>query len=90
MRSFSWKWPIIACLLILGVLACESVLAAAGPPGGRYALVIGNTDYGRDQVSGKVDAQDMAVALRDIGFTVLPPVYDANLEDMRASLRSLV
>jgi hypothetical protein len=60
---------------------------SADPPGGRYALVIGNSNYpGRDAISGKKDAQTMAAYLKQLGFAVDGPVYDASLGTMKQAL----
>jgi len=78
-----------AFLLIVCFITPGRSMAATDAPGGKYALVIGNTDYGRDEVSGRADAKAMASVLREVGFTVLSPVLDADLGKMRGGLQAL-
>lgn len=68
-----------------GALAAASAPAAS--PGGKYALVIGNSNYpGRDAISGKRDAQTMAAYLTQLGFDVVGPVTDADLATLKQKL----
>lgn len=64
-----------------------ATLAATPPIGGRLALLIGNTNYGGDPVSGIVDAQALQQALQGLGFsvTMLP---DGTLTQTTATLQS--
>lgn len=59
-------------LLAACLLACAGLAAASAQVGGRFALVIGNADYGE---LGKLknpanDATDVSAALKRIGFNV--------------------
>src|SRR4051794_10638599 len=69
-------------LLLLGSLLGASQPAASAADSNRIALVMGNTAYGGDDVSGRTDALAMADYLTQIGFTVLPPVLDGDLDAM--------
>lgn len=53
----------------------------------RVALVIGNSNYGdSNDVSGVEDAKAIAECLGPLGFEVLPPVLDQNLQALNQAL----
>jgi hypothetical protein len=80
---------VVTVLMWMTLLTGSGLVWAEDPPGGRYALVIGNSLYGADPVSGVEDAKAMAKYLDQMGFTVLPPVLDAKLKKMRDGLDAL-
>lgn len=83
-------WTLVITAPVLMILLTGSGSAwAEDPPGGKYALVIGNSAYGADPISGVEDAKAMGKYLEEIGFTVLRPVLDAKLKKMRDGLDDL-
>jgi hypothetical protein len=61
--------------------------AATPPIGGKLALLIGNTNYGGDPVSGIVDSQALLQALNGLGF-IVTPLQDGTLAKTTATLDS--
>ncbi|HEX3529858.1 MAG TPA: caspase family protein [Thermoanaerobaculia bacterium] len=53
----------------------------------KIALVIGNSNYGEDDVSGRQDAILMNTALKQLGFTWTKQVPDGDLVTIRAALK---
>ncbi len=79
----------MAMVIGSGVAAASPADSCVGDPltGERVALVIGVTDYGlADQISGVKDAQDMACALKKLGFTVVGPLPNADIHAISTSL----
>jgi len=66
------------------------VLVSALPAQQKFALVIGNANYtGLSKLANPVnDANDIAAALQELGFTV-DPVLDGNLEQMESAVMRL-
>lgn len=56
------------------------------PGSTQYALVIGNSSYKGDNVSGRQDALAMRDALCQLHFNVLQPVIDGSFTDMHDAL----
>lgn len=57
----------------------------------RIALVIGNSNYGAgNEVSGAENATAIAECLGGLGFTVLPPVLNADLETFNTKVDAFV
>ena len=55
----------------------------------RIAIVIGNSNYGDgNDVSGVEDAKAMAACLKQLGFEVLPPVLDQDLQATNQALKA--
>jgi len=79
MRTFRPIW--IAALYGVALLACSIGDAKADR---RVALVVGNSNYSNASLflaNPKNDAQDVAAALRDVGFEVLQAI-DANKREL--------
>lgn len=79
------------CLLLLvACIFCALRTNAQDPPGGRYALVIGNSNYtDNTPVSGVQDAERMADYLEQLHFTVTANLTDTDLKSMRSALKDL-
>jgi Caspase domain len=58
---------------------------AAEPPGGKFALVIGNNYSGASEISGIADATSVAESLEDIGFKVVS-LFDARIDAITPAL----
>ena len=83
-----WFSSLTATALALA-MACPAV-ADTPSPGGRYALVIGNSGYGgKKEVSGEKEARTLHEYLNKMGFTVLPLVVNSELDEMRAAVDDL-
>ncbi|MFL6261227.1 MAG: caspase domain-containing protein [Thermoanaerobaculia bacterium] len=82
-------------LTILGLLfllaGSTEVKATEGVSStGRYALVIGNSHYDGDDVSGIKDAEQMTEYLKDdLGFTIVDEIKDGDLTRMQKGLDRL-
>lgn len=76
------------CLLGFSAAYAQSAKAAkASEPGGKIALVIGNSAYHQGALTNPVnDAQDIAAALRKLGFKVIK-VTDASKQAMRDAVK---
>ena len=80
-RSRSSKWVVRAA----AALACACALVA--PAADRVALLIGNNAYGTSPLRNAVnDAQDLAAALKDLGFQVILR-ENASRKDMIEGIR---
>jgi hypothetical protein len=83
--------------LLALVWACMSVGASGAtmPPGKRFALVIGNSDYPGPSIPGRADAEAVAKALDGLGFTVVggsasqEALVDAGFSAMTDGLKAL-
>jgi hypothetical protein len=75
-------------LAFLGmVLGFSKAWAAEDPPGGRYALVIGNSNYTtREKISGFEDGRLMKEYLEQLHFTFVKFVPDGTKSEMEAAL----
>ncbi len=80
----------VALALVLGWVAGAMPGLGDNLPQKRVALVIGNSHYhdGTD-ISGIEDALAMEEALRELDFTVLEPVRDADQDAIRTNLKKL-
>jgi len=76
--------------LILFFLTAAGVFAQQNPAQPKFALVIGNAGYaGSARLKNPVnDANDMAAALQELGFTV-DKVIDGSLDDMERAITRL-
>src|SRR5258708_6354145 len=74
--------------LIVALLLGLAGLAPAAA-GGRYALVIGNSNYVGDAVSGVEDARLIADDLKQVGFARPDLRTDASYADMTTALKKL-
>jgi hypothetical protein len=84
----AWVVTAIALLGGPGVAAAAPGTCVGDPQtGDRVALVIGESNYGQDaQISGVKDAVDMACALQELGFTVVGPLLDADIDTINPKL----
>jgi Caspase domain len=80
----SVAWMILATCLAAPQAAVGVPCAAQSDE--RVALVIGNSYSGADQISGVADAEGMADAFCELGFSVVGPVYNGTVDDMRTAL----
>ena len=84
------KFILTKIIIIVLVLLPAVLFAQQKPP--KYALVIGNGDYtgpGISRLANPVnDANDMAAALRDLGFTV-DKVLNGSLDQMEKAIANL-
>jgi hypothetical protein len=77
-------------MLVLAVSGLASARpAAASPDTTRFAVVIGNSNYPGEEVSGEKDARAMEQYLKQLDFTVLEPVLNGSREQMINRLKDL-
>lgn len=74
-------------LLAASLLSAPSI-RADDASGGRYALVIGNSAYSGEVVSGVEDATNMADYLKQAGFTNTTLLRNRKLKDMESDLKT--
>jgi hypothetical protein len=79
---------LLLAFLAIALMAKPSLAQPGDPPGGKYALVIGNSTYpGRDSISGAEDAKTMKDYLeQQLGFQPIESIVNANLDTMKAAL----
>lgn len=80
------------------LMAALTLAQAAGADGPKVALVIGNSNYGSNSISGEQDALTIAAYLTEMGFDVIggkelvlgnKPLHNATAEAIRAGLAEL-
>jgi hypothetical protein len=77
----------VALLLLAAFTILRARADGQNQPGGRFALLIGNSNYvADDPVNGIKDADEMAEYLRQLHFAVTPPLHDATLKEMKEAL----
>ena len=90
--KISTRTKTLTILGLLSLLASSTGAEAAEGVSstGRYALVIGNSHYDGDDVSGIKDADRMAEYLKEnLGFTIVDKIKDGDLDRMQKGLDKL-
>ncbi len=89
------RFTIFFILLWIAAADLQAQVAAPGPQGKRFALVMGNSDYPGPPILGASDAHDIAIALDSLGFTVVggtaseKAVLDGRLDTITNGLKAL-